>query len=97
MTSKTVNHTFFLRKMKALFFIAFNQLRKKKTLLLKSLNTFFEPYEIHVSEVKEVWKFCNYISSEIPNATVHGKEFKSVIEKMEVDLAELKKKAEVFE
>ena len=35
-------------------------------LKLHSLNPLFIPYEIKVSEVTEVWKFVNYISSEVP-------------------------------
>src|SRR3954470_18543565 len=36
------------------FKIAYNQLKKKKNLLLKSLNTVYDPYEININEVKEV-------------------------------------------
>jgi transcriptional regulator with XRE-family HTH domain len=49
------------------FKIAYNQLKKKKNILLKSLNTIYEPYELHMGEIREVWKFCNYLSSEIPD------------------------------
>lgn len=52
------------------FKIAVNQLRKKKTLLLKSLNTEYEPYEVPVNEVREVWKFCNYMSHELPEQSL---------------------------
>src|SRR6185436_17169446 len=47
------------------FKLAFNQIKKKKNLLLKSLNSEYEPYEININEIREVWKFCNYLSSEI--------------------------------
>lgn len=49
------------------FKVAFNQIRKKKNLLLKSLNPLYKPYEININEVLEVWKFINYMSSELPN------------------------------
>ena len=49
------------------FKIAYNQIKKNRTLLLKSLNPEYDPYEIPVNEVKEVWKFCNYLSSEMPD------------------------------
>ncbi|MCC7231836.1 MAG: helix-turn-helix transcriptional regulator [Bacteroidia bacterium] len=52
------------------FKIAVNQLRKKKTLLLKSLNTEYESYEVPVNEVREVWKFCNYMSNELPEQSL---------------------------
>jgi transcriptional regulator with XRE-family HTH domain len=49
------------------FKVAFNQIRKKKNLLLKSLNPLYQPYEIDISEVLEVWKFINFMSAELPN------------------------------
>ncbi|MBK8845021.1 MAG: LexA family transcriptional regulator [Bacteroidetes bacterium] len=48
------------------FKVVHNQIKKKKNLLLQSLNSFYKPYAIEINEVKEVWKFCNYISSELP-------------------------------
>ena len=48
------------------FKVLFNQMRNGKKLLLKSLNPMYEPYEINISEVKEIWKFINYISNELP-------------------------------
>ena len=35
-------------------------------LRLHSLNPLYEPYEIKIDEVREIWKFVNYISSEVP-------------------------------
>jgi len=72
------------------FKIAFNQLKKKKNLLLKSLNTLYEPYEININEVKEVWKFCNYLSAEIPGAGVEKTELLSKIEKVEQEMKAIK-------
>jgi len=48
------------------FKVAYNQARSKKKLLLKSLNPAYEPYEIGLDDIKEVWKFINYISHELP-------------------------------
>ena len=41
-------------------------LEKSGFLRLYSLNPLYEPYELPVSEIKEVWKFIHYISSELP-------------------------------
>ena len=38
----------------------------KGYLKLHSLNPVYRPFKIHVSEIKEVWKFVHYISSEMP-------------------------------
>ena len=35
-------------------------------LRLHSLNPLYEPFEIPLNEIKEVWKFVHYISSEMP-------------------------------
>lgn len=48
------------------FKVVYNQIRKRKNLLLKSLNPEFKPYEIPISEIREAWKFVNYFSSELP-------------------------------
>ena len=47
------------------FKIAYNRLEKGK-LLLCSTNTFYEPYEVIVENVLEVWSFTHFISSEMP-------------------------------
>ncbi len=49
------------------FKVVENNLRKKKNVVLKSLNTVYKPYELHIGEIREVWKFCNYLSSELPD------------------------------
>jgi transcriptional regulator with XRE-family HTH domain len=48
------------------FKVVFNQIRKKKNLLLKSLNAEYNPYEVPITEIKEAWKFVNYFTSELP-------------------------------
>lgn len=48
------------------FKILYNQLKDKKGFLLCSTNPLYEPYEVPVSEIMEIWKFTNYISSDLP-------------------------------
>ena len=50
------------------FKIAYNQIRKKKNLLLKSLNSQYKPYEVDITDIKEVWKFVNYTASKLPES-----------------------------
>lgn len=54
------------------FKVTYNEIRKKKHLLLKSLNKKYEPYTIPVNEILEVWRFVNYVSSEIPEANLQN-------------------------
>lgn len=50
-----------------LFKIAENRLEEEQKIGLYSLNPLYEPFEVHVSEIREVWKFVHYISSDIPD------------------------------
>ncbi|MBA3648995.1 MAG: LexA family transcriptional regulator [Chitinophagales bacterium] len=72
------------------FKIAHNLISRKKKLELHSLNTAYQPYEIDINDVKEVWKFCNYISSEIPEQLRGKDELLALVEKMETELMVIK-------
>lgn len=45
-----------------------NRIKSDNLLRLHSLNSLYEPYDIAVSDIREVWRFVNYISLEIPEA-----------------------------
>lgn len=45
-----------------------NKINETGKLVLHSLNTHYLPYELEAGEIKEVWKFVNYISSEVPES-----------------------------
>jgi transcriptional regulator with XRE-family HTH domain len=61
-------------------------------LVLYSLNPLYEPYEVHISEVKEIWKFVNYISSELPDPLIPEKQLISTVAGLKHDLQRLKSK-----
>ncbi len=50
------------------FKLAENKIKESKKLILHSLNSLYEDYDIDIREVKEVWKFVHFISSEMPEA-----------------------------
>ncbi len=72
------------------FKVAYNQIRKKKSLLLKSLNPVYEPYEVPATDIREAWRFCNYISAELPEEYWAKDRVLKRIEKMESEMKELK-------
>ena len=43
-----------------------NRIREEGKLKFFSLNPLYLPFELSVNEIQEVWKFVNYISSEVP-------------------------------
>jgi len=49
------------------FKILENNLQTNKAFLLSSTNAFYEPYEVSVNEVLEIWRFRCYISMDLPS------------------------------
>ncbi|MFC2121592.1 XRE family transcriptional regulator, partial [Bacteroidota bacterium] len=61
------------------FKVVENRIKKNKTLRLHSLNKIYEPFDIHVNEIREIWKFINYISSELPDPSVPEDQLASTV------------------
>lgn len=74
------------------FKIIENNLKSDGKLILYSLNPIYEPYEVHISEVKEIWKFVNYISSELPEPVLPEKQLIQAVAAMKNDLERIKAK-----
>jgi transcriptional regulator with XRE-family HTH domain len=74
------------------FKILENNIGKDGKLVLFSLNPLYEPYEIHINEVKEIWKFVNYISSELPEPVLPEKQLFQSIALLKNDLDRIKAK-----
>ncbi|MCX6259419.1 MAG: helix-turn-helix domain-containing protein [Bacteroidia bacterium] len=74
------------------FKILENNISKDGKLVLFSLNPLYEPYEVHINEVKEIWKFVNYISSELPEPVLPEKQIFQSIAIMKNDLERIKAK-----
>ena len=67
-----------------------NNLKNDGKLVLYSLNPIYEPYEVHINEVKEIWKFVNYISSELPDPVLPEKQLIQAVASMKNDLQRIK-------
>ncbi|MCU0472484.1 MAG: helix-turn-helix domain-containing protein [Bacteroidales bacterium] len=74
------------------FKVVENNLKTDGKLVLYSLNPMYEPYEVHINEVKELWKFVNYISSELPEPVMPEKQLIQAVATMKNDLARIKAK-----
>lgn len=72
------------------FKVVENNLMTDGKLVLYSLNPIYEPYEVHINEVKELWKFINYISSELPEPALPEKHFLQEVATMKNDLERIK-------
>jgi len=69
--------------------VLFNQLKSKKKFLLKSLNSSYEPYELPQSEIKEIWKFINYISHELPQPDGNKDELLNTVNLLQKEMSKI--------
>ena len=74
------------------FKIVENRIKDEQKLILYSLNPIYEPYEVHVNEIKELWKFINFISSELPDPAVPEDHLLSMVAKLKKDVDRLNTK-----
>ena len=74
-----------------MFKIVENRIREEGKLVLYSLNPLYEPYSVRISEVREIWKFVNYISSSLPDPVIPERELLNTVAKMKHDLDILKR------
>jgi phage repressor protein C with HTH and peptisase S24 domain len=72
------------------FKVVENNLTTDGKLVLYSLNPVYEPYEVHINEVKEIWKFVNFISSELPDPILPEKQLFQAVATMKNDLERIK-------
>ena len=66
-----------------------NLIKDENKILLYSLNPIYEPYEIQISEVKEIWKFINYLSSELPEPSLPEDHLLSIVSKLKRNVEKL--------
>jgi transcriptional regulator with XRE-family HTH domain len=74
------------------FKVVENMIEKEGKLRLHSLNPIYEPYEVHVNDIREVWKFVNYISSEIHVSNNYMVTMESQINMLKKDVENIKKR-----
>lgn len=68
----------------------YNRSKQSGTLLLKSSNLAYSPYEVETRYVTEIWKFHSYISQQLPEETNDMLDIKSAFVRLEAEVQELK-------
>lgn len=71
------------------FKVVYNRISENGTLLLCSTNPLYQPYDIPVSQVLEVWKYVNYISSKTPE--FHSNTTSTDINELQSEVIKLRK------
>ena len=59
-------------------------------MILYSLNPMYEPYEIHVHEIREIWKFVHFISHEIPEPVIPENQLVRTVAGLKQDMERMK-------
>lgn len=68
----------------------FNRIEKRGTLLLKSSNILYQPYEVPVENVREVWAFTAYISRTLPDQQTDVQDLRNAFNRLEEDVMDIK-------
>jgi len=73
-----------------MFKVVEDRIESEGRLHLHSLNPLYEPYFIDIKDVREIWRFVHYISSELPEPNLPRNEFASSLASLKKDMAEIK-------
>lgn len=68
----------------------FKRLNDNQSFQLCSTNPMYEPYEVHANEIVEMWRFVNYISSDVPTQEFKESELTAAILDLQKDVKHLK-------
>jgi transcriptional regulator with XRE-family HTH domain len=74
------------------FKILENNIGKEGKLILYSLNPLYEPYELAVGDIREIWRLVHFISHEIPEPIIPENELVRTVATLKQDLDRLKLK-----
>jgi transcriptional regulator with XRE-family HTH domain len=73
------------------FKIVENRITADHKIVLYSLNPLYEPFEVFLNEIREVWKFVNYISSEIPDPVLPREDLLATVARLKKDMNIIKR------
>jgi len=68
----------------------YKRLNDNQSFQLCSTNPLYEPYEVHANDIVEIWKFVNYISSDMPIAEFKESELTKAILDLQTEVKHLK-------
>lgn len=72
------------------FKIVENKIREEGMLTLYSLNPIYEPFDVKIHDIKEIWKFVHYISQELPEPVLPENELVKTVAALKQDMQRIK-------
>ena len=73
------------------FKVVENLLKKDNKLVMYSLNPIYEPFDLNIAEIREVWRFAHFISAELPEPVPPEAELIKTVASLKQDMDVLKK------
>jgi len=88
-----IKHAYIILTLDAgiVFKVVENKVKEEGILTLYSLNPLYEPYDLPINEVMEVWKFVNYISSDLPEGNLPKNQLLRTVADLKKDVDDLKR------
>jgi hypothetical protein len=78
------------------FKVVENKIKSDAKLVLHSLNPAYEPFDILAKDIREMWQFINFISSEIPeNEKVNQSHLLKTVQTMKQEIKVIQAKLEL--
>ncbi len=68
------------------------RIAKEGKVRLISLNPIYNPYELSVVEIREIWRFIHYISDELPSGEISPANLANTLNQLKQDVAMIKEK-----
>jgi transcriptional regulator with XRE-family HTH domain len=75
-----------------MFKVAENRLKTEGRLVLHSLNPLYESYSVDLKDLREVWRFVHYISSELPEPNLPFNQVAGALAALQSEVAGIKAK-----
>jgi hypothetical protein len=66
-------------------------MEREGVLTLYSLNPMYEPFDVAINEIKEVWKFVHFISSELPDPVIPENQLVRTVAGLKQEMDRIKK------
>lgn len=70
----------------------YSSIKENETLRLVSDNKVYEPYEVNINEINEIWEAKAYISTDFPKADISLEKLSSMVVNLQQELQSIKKK-----
>ena len=75
-----------------MFKVVENRLKDESRLILHSLNPLYESYSVDLKDLREVWRFVHYISSELPEPNLPMNQMAGALAALQNEVASIKNK-----